>query len=188
MKKASSYFGFLAATMLLLSGCGVFDSFTATKVNDVNFKSAYHTYAWLPDKNEAANNAYDNEILRTEIRKAVESELLIRNLKPAEPNTVADLNIQLLNQFTDRNQLLDNAVPNFYWGRFGGYYSTNNNRFYKHNLLTINMFDAKNKDRLVWTCSAEGDLNQSKNLLKDIPPAVATMMKQFPIEPTKNHA
>lgn len=188
MKNSMGLFGFFTAALLLLSGCGMFDTFTVTKVKDVDFKKAYHTFAWMPDQDVAVNNAYDNEILRGEIHRAIERELLNRNLHPVMAGASADLQIQLLSQYTDRNQAPANVVPNLWWGRFGGVYNTGSSRFYKHNLLTVNMFDTRSDHRLVWTCTAEGDISSAKNILKNIPAAVEKIMKKYPVEPTAHHA
>lgn len=186
MKKAIFFSGLLAFSALLITGCGTYNTVTVTRADGVDFHKSFHTYMWLPDQSDTVNTAYNNEIIRDNIRLAVNKELKVRHLTPAADDSSADVKLQLVLQTRDRARDSARFTPGFYFGPFGGSY-TGNRTYYAHNSLTLNMYDQKT-NRLVWTCTAEADLNGAKDLEKNIQPAVAKIMKKYPVQPAQKSA
>lgn len=186
MKKALFFPVMVAFGALLTTGCNTYNTVGVTQADGVDFRKSFHTYMWLPDQSDTINTAYNNEIIRNNIRLAVDKELKARHLSPAAEDVKADLSLQLVVQNHDRAKDNTRFTPGFYFGPFGGSYS-GDRTYYAHNRLTLNMYDRKT-NRLVWTCTAEGDLNQPKDMEKNIQPAVSKIMKKYPVQPAPKPA
>lgn len=175
---------FLSSLLAIsLSGCSVYNSVSSTQADGIDFRKAFHTYAWMPDKTDTVNTAYNNEILRDNIRKAVNHELDARRLTAAIDDSGADLMLQLVVENRDRSRDYGRLMPSFFFGPFGASYNSTRS-YYAHNRLTLNMYDHKT-NRLVWTCTVEGDLDNAKQLSGNIQPAVAKIMKKYPVQPVQ---
>ena len=109
-----------------------------------------------------------------------------RHLQPAIDDASADLALQLVVQTHDRSRDATRFTPGFYYGPFGGSYS-NSRSYYEHQRWTLNLYERKT-NHLVWTCTAEGDLNRAKDLEKNIQPAVERIMKKYPVQPAGHSA
>lgn len=62
-----------------------------------------------------------------------------------------------------------------------GYSNTKRNE-YVNGAITLNVID-RNKNRVIWTATAEGDIYDPAIIGKDIHPAVHSIIKQYPIKP-----
>jgi hypothetical protein len=179
MKKAILLSG-LAWTILLSAGCSVFTAGTVSQADGIDFKKTFHTYQWLPDKCDTLNTAYDNEIIRSNIRHGIDKEMAARHLTAAADGQ-ADVALQLVVQTRDRANDYTRFTPGFYFGPFGGSYS-HSRTYYTHDRITLNVYDQKT-NRLVWICTVEGDLHQARELNKNIGPAVKKIMDKYPVPP-----
>ena len=184
MKNSMMLSGLVAMLALFMAGCATFNAVNVSRVGDVDFRNAYHSFQWLPDTGDTLNTAFNNEIIRGNIHSVVVNEMRNRNVKLATSPTDADLLLQLVVQNNDRASDNTRYMPGFMFGPFGGGYSSNRS-YYNHTRITLNMYEQKTK-RLVWSGTAEGDLSRAKDLSNNIQPAVAKILKQYPVPSTQS--
>lgn len=162
-----------------VASCSTFTAANVSRVGDLDFRNSFHTFTWLPDSGDTLNTAYNNAIIRGNIRSVVANEMHTRQMKLAPSKGEADLLLQLLVQTSDRASSNNQYNPGFFIGPFAGTYSSGRN-YYEHTRLTLNMYDRKT-NRLVWSGTTEGDLNRAKDFMRNIQPAVAKIMRQYPV-------
>lgn len=171
--------GLVAMLALFMASCATFNAVNVSRVGDVDFRNAFHSFQWLADSGDTLNTAFNNEIIRSNIHSAVVSEMRNRNVKLAPSAADADLMLQLVVQTNDRASDNTRYTPGLIFGPFSGGYSSNRS-YYNHTRITLNMYDPKT-NRLVWSGTTEGDLSRAKDLSNNIQPAVAKILKQYPV-------
>lgn len=204
---------FLPAILLFaMATCGVYTSVYSNYDHSIDF-SKYNTFAWLPDSGQTArrdsfrNTAYDNDIIRNNVKNFVIRELSERGMRVQVDTPDVLLQLVLLNEKKERIMpyyppyplpwpyYMHNPMyfPYYYpyydyytyygWGCTNEYcgYSPAFRDTYVKGTITINMFDRRQK-KLVWTGSAEGNIYDPVYIQESIHPAVKRIMQRFPVK------
>lgn len=211
MKKSLLY---LSVFLFAIAGCSTYNSFYSNYDRSTDFKK-YRTFAWLPDSGMVArtdsfrNSAYDNDIIRNNVKNYVAHDLSQRGLRVNVDNPDALIQLVLLNEKRERYVADYPFYPSYYyrnpfyhpyyypyydyytyygWG-CSDFYCGYSPSYYKETFvrgtITINMFD-REQQKLVWTGSAEGNIYDPSFIEQDIHPAIKRIMKSFPIKTVEN--
>ncbi len=142
----------------------------------VNFNQ-FKTFAWSPNHTLATNSRFDNDIVKANVQKEVNTELASIGwvLNTEKPDVILDYNVSMQRvphqNYSPYGASLGGMIP---FGRRGLIYvapSYSYNRGYttmeKEGTLNLSMFRASD-NKLIWQATVEGDLNKSILSDKDI--------------------
>lgn len=182
-------FSILAIAMLLFaSGCAVTDF-----DRSADFKS-YRSFSWGEAELNVKNPVYSSDLIDKNIKRTIESEFAKRGISYNEGSSDVVVSYKT---FTEQKQESYGSpygyspYPFFRYGFFPyglgwGYpfYYGNNNRVktVTEGTLIIDITDRATNE-LVWRGSIEGDVDDVKNLQKQISKGIKAIMKKYPVTP-----
>lgn len=169
-------------------------SYKYSSVNNYKEKGEhkYKTYAFAPESQLTASSSYDNDAAKNQIIALTSATLNLKGLKQVsnQPDLLikytAVENADVKNQINYAQPLLYNKGRGInlygYNGVFTGNISANNVKksILKKGLIIIDIIDPKTS-QLVWSGSAEGELANSTQAIKDIPSVLAGIFKTIPV-------
>ena len=147
--------------------------------------SKYHTYTWVDEiRGVPAVGGHPDQILDTQVKQAVDSQMATKGLVKVEDGSKADLllNYQLaIDRERQINGFGDNLGAGPWGGGFGTFSASTSSNYI--GTFVVGMYDPAEK-KLVWIGAAQHAIEPSKNqeknqqrlnkgaqkLLKDFPP------------------
>jgi hypothetical protein len=203
--KMNRIFPIIILIALAMMGCNVYTGIYTTQELTTDF-TKYKTFAWLADKADTVNSPYNNDIIRNNIRNYFSKEMSDRGYRVDTDNP--DMLLELVVKNTPHT-VTHVWHDDFYYYRpyyyRSLYYSPYRNRYYyvwypryvytippyygtttyrdthMDNAITLNIVDATAK-KLIWTGTVEADIYDPSMIEKDIHPAIAQLMKKFPVK------
>lgn len=191
-------------TALVLSGCGIYNEITVNTPANTDL-TGFTTFAWLPDQRDTVNSPYNNEVIRNNIRNCIGRKLSDRGYKPELDTPDVVLQLVIDNKLSTKNIVSPARPPYFYYNKY--YYGSDYftpytiNYYYKPGRLlycstlgycvseisymegsiTLNVISVKD-GKLVWSCTAKGDIYDPSYIKESIHPAVLRIMKHYPVK------
>ena len=190
---------------IAVAGCST--TYTAVSTDydrSVNF-GQYKTFAWLPDKADAVNSPYNNEIIRNNIRNYL--GLCMSDRGYAFDSENPDLLLQLVITNAKKERVLTTYPAAYYYRPyyFGSlYYSpypyhyyyqyyptftyaypgvaSTEKQEYVEGAITLSFIDTKRRQP-VWTSTAKGDIYDPSHIIRDLHPAVHRIIESYPVKP-----
>jgi hypothetical protein len=173
------------ACALSLSGCATTLQTHSDHDATQNF-SGYRTYAWMADQPMIAppdEVARVSPLNRRRIEEAIESELAAKGFQKATDRASADFAVSYTVGARDRVDVYSYPAPYAGPWRWGYPYFGHDVdvTMYREGTLAIDVFDGKSHQP-VWHGWATKRISERdvKHAAQQIPPAVATVMKDFP--------
>jgi hypothetical protein len=189
-KKMKIHILILFAALLGFAACSPNASSSINSSAD-NFRN-YKTFAWQPPDIQTDNPKYSGEMVDTEIKGNVRSELQARGLQEVPENQNPDLLITYHIYTQNKQQISGGYYGGYYpgwgwggyyggWGYGGiGYYSPSVYN-YTEGTLILDVKDARTNS-MVWRGSIDGDVTNARKLDKRIDKGVHSIMEEFPIK------
>ena len=184
----------LIPVLIFFSGCSSLKvTYDMDKSVDFNKYKTFEYYGWQKDSGKLLN-----DLDKKRIETAFGEEFRKRGLQYVKEN--GDLIVTLFivtqkkTETTANTTMMGGGAPYGYYGGFYGYgpgwgwgmghaTTTYSNYDYEVGTLVCDVFDAKQK-RLIWEGIGEGTIKENtKNRDKNIPKAVAAIMKDYPVKP-----
>jgi hypothetical protein len=182
----------IIALIFFMTGCAVTDI-----DRDVNFNS-YRKYAWKEPDVQVVNPIYESDLITKKIKNVVEDEFVKKGivLVNNKPDFFVTYNIRK----EKKQQTMNNySGMGFYpfWGLGWGwrmpymmgypYYGgmMPYTREYTQGTLILDVVDAKS-NKLVWRGSVSGNVDNVKNLQKQIEKGVRAILKKYPGHPAEH--
>jgi hypothetical protein len=206
MFKIKKYFALVLViiSMPIYNGCDIYSNISTNSDINTDF-SKYKTFAWLPDQTDTADQPFNNEIIRNNIRNYFGKSFAERGYKIDLDSPDVLLKVVITNKKKEKViTYSDNPMPYYYCNYYYGstYYNPYNfNYYYRNNLdfcyppnyytekeeyvegsIKLNVIDRK-QNKLVWTGIARGDIYDPAYINENIHPAVEAIMKQYPTKP-----
>jgi hypothetical protein len=173
------------ACALMSSGCATTLQAHSDHDASQNF-SGYHTYAWLADQPMIAppdQLARVSPLNRRRIEQAIENELAAKGFQKAADPAAADFAVSYTVGGRDRVDVYSYPQPYAGPWRWGAPYFGHDVdvTMYREGTLAIDVFDGKSHQP-VWHGWASKRIGEQdlKHAAELIPPAVATIMQDFP--------
>jgi hypothetical protein len=183
--------------LLFFSGCTTIKvTSDVDKTVDFTKYKTFEYYGWQKDSDKLLN-----DLDKRRIEQAFGQEFKKRGLQYVKEN--GDLIVTLLivtekkTSTTANTTMMGGGAPYGYYGGFYGYgpgwgwgmghatttYSTYD---YQVGTLVVDVFDAKEK-KLIWEGIGQGTISDNvKNRDKNIPKAIAAIMKDYPVKPIED--
>jgi Domain of unknown function (DUF4136) len=134
--------------------------------------SKYRTYKWV----EIKGSAHPNQLVDSQIKSAIESQLGMKGLTPSEQNPDVDVGYQIS---IDKEKQLNSFGG---WGGWGGGMQTMTTSTINNGTLVVDFYDPGRK-MLVWRGQGTKTIDPSSNPEKNqerLQKAVAKIMKNYP--------
>lgn len=197
----------LISGIAILSGCGVYTNITVSA--DPNVKlSSYHSFAWLPDVYDSTHSPYNNQVIRNNLRNYFGQALVARGFVANRDTPDVLVQITLTNKKQER-EVAFTYYPYYYYRPYYflsryyspyyyDYYYNRGNVYcyasglcveripYMESSIILNVIDRK-ENKLIWTCTAQGDVFDPSLINQDIHPAVKRIMRKFPLTPVSHY-
>lgn len=199
----------LIAAMYIVCGldtfvsCGVYNEISVNSDSSINFYN-YKTFAWLHDNLDTANSPYNNEIVRNNLKNYFSRSLIEKGytLKQDTPDVLLQIVIVNINK---EKSIAYKVYPRQYYycqyylcsdyfsPRPFDYYYDHYNTFcyatgyckekieYTEASIKLKMIDRK-ENKLIWECSAKGDIYDQAYFNKNIHPVAIKILKKFPVK------
>ena len=203
MKGEKFIVSILMATSVLLS-CRVYKDVSVDCDSITDF-TKYKTFAWVHDVADTANSPYNNEIIRNNLRNYFGKEFSERGFKVDLEQPDALFRLVIVNNPKTLNVLHPPFPFYLYYSSYyykSDYYSPYPFNYYYHNnqvkcdpqgyctekfhymegSITFQMID-REQNKLIWSCTAKGDIYDITFINRSIHPAVKDIMKKFPVKP-----
>jgi hypothetical protein len=179
---------------LLLAGFVLLGACASANAQDVRYNfmpgtdfTKYHTYKWV----RVPNAEYPSDILDTQIRQAIDTQLLTKGLTRTEADN-PDLYVMYQVAVTQETQWNSYSTGGdmWGWGRWGGWggygggmgTTTTTSSTIKIGTLNLDLYDAAAKQQ-VWRGSASKTLGSGKDpakVQKNLNKAMAKLLKKYP--------
>lgn len=177
---------FLFASIILAS-CASYQ-YNTMRDEKVDF-SQYRTYGWLPPVDSLSKSYFDNDIARTNILDASNSELQARGLSYSKDNP--DLLFRYITIVNNKSRLVYGSSYAYGgpWGWYRpwfspyyGYYSTYPvaKERYRYAHLIIEAVDRKT-NKVVWQARGSGEVNSPEKAATNVAKVVKGVFKQYPL-------
>lgn len=191
MKIKNLFLGTLAVAMLL-TACAVTDI-----DRDVNFNT-YRTFKWSEANIAVTNPLYESDLIGKNIKKLIEEEFAKRGILVSSTNPDFLINYSIRTE--TKQKTVGGGAPyypyGFYpfgmwgwgwrspmmWGYPYAYGPGSYTREYTQGTLIVDLVDAQS-GKLVWRGSVAGDVDNVKNLHKQIAKGVKAILKKYPGRP-----
>ena len=172
--------------LLSLTGCAVTDF-----DRSVDFQGL-RTYSWTKPEVNVSNPLYKGDLIDKKIRKALADEFSKRGIVQVDKDpdflvtykTHTEKKEQVRNSYSGFHPYMPfGYVPYFYrtwaWGIPYGYGFPSEVRQYTEGTLVIDLKDAKSGETF-WRGSVTGNVNNIKNITKQIDKGVRAILKKYP--------
>jgi len=190
----------IAVAIIFNGACHVYNSITVNKDVETDF-SEFKTFAWLKDITDTANSPYNNEVIRNNIRNYVGKSFAERAYTLSVDSPDVLLQVAIHNRKMEQEIIFTRFPGPYYYSRY--YFGSDFYSPYRHNYyyirtsaycypmgyctekieymegsITLNVIDRK-KNKLVWTCTAKGNVYDPYYIDRNIHPAVIQIMKKY---------
>jgi hypothetical protein len=205
--RAVKYIILILLLSLIVPSCRVYDTISVD-CDSINDLSKYKTFAWLPDIADTVNSPYNNEIIRNNLRNYFGKSLSERGFSVNLDTPDVLLRIVIVNNPKVLNVLHPPFPFRFYYSPYyykSDYYSPYPQDYYYRNhsvtcdpqgyctekinymegSITLQVID-RLQNKMIWACTAKGDIYDPAFIKKSIHPAVIDIMKKFPVKPIGN--
>ncbi len=187
MRDQLKYSVWAIAMLIFVSGCAVTDF-----DRSADFKS-YKTFSWGESELKVKNPVYSSALIDKNIRSTIQNEFSKRGI--AYDQTGGDVVVNYKTYTEQKQQSYGSPYgygpyPFFYPFRFYGFgwgypnYWSNQDRVktVTEGTLIIDLVDRKTNE-LVWRGSVEGNVDDVKNLQKQIQKGIKAILKKYPVTP-----
>jgi Domain of unknown function (DUF4136) len=188
MKKNSlMIFTMVISIAMVLGSCS--STSHIEKADDVNF-SRYRSFGWASVDSNLENS--NNDIIDANIKKAITAELEKKGLRMTErnPDLLLEYTVSVeKNTRRESSPVYTNPsiqpyynpstrrISNYYMpSQFMGY--NNNEVAIKNGMMTINMYDARNK-KLIWQGWSQNELNKGNITSSEVKQNVRMILKKL---------
>jgi hypothetical protein len=195
MKNRNIVLSMIALLILFVSGCAVTDI-----DREVNF-NGYRKYAWKKADVDVVNPIYESDLINKKIETVVQEEFAKKGIVLAN-NNKPDFFVNYNIRTEKKQQTINNYQGLGYYPFWGlgwgwrmpymmgypsyGYGGMPYTREYTQGTLILDVVDA-HSNKLVWRGSVSGNVDNVKNLQRQIEKGVKAIMKKYPGQPGENH-
>lgn len=196
---------YIILTLLISSivlGCRVYKD-VAVDCDSVKDLSRYKTFAWLPDAIDTVNTPYNNEIIRNNLRNYFGRSFAERgfNVRLDTPDVLLRIvivnNPKVLTIIHPPRPFRYYYAPYYYKSDFYSpypqdYYYRGRSEYcnpqgyctekvnYVEGSITLQVIE-RAQNKIIWSCTAKGDIYDPTLINRSIHPAVIDIMKKFPV-------
>ncbi len=192
----------LLASSIVLS-CGVYNDISVD-CDSMKDLSQYNTFAWLPDVRDTVDSPYNNEVIRNNLKNYFGRNLAERGFSVCLDTPDVLLRIVIVNNPKVLTIIHPPRPFRYYYAPYyykSDYYSPYPQDYYysyseyctPHGYCTekINYVEGsitlqvieRVQSKIIWSCTAKGDIYDPVYINRSIHPAVINIMKKFPAKP-----